>query len=135
VGDGNGVVCNMTERGSRLAGDVVEFFENVERAIAGSPAATELREIRDVLDDPAYVDELARFLAGVNDPDVLNDLLGRMRRLKRRLEERSEKRKLHKDLVVQMGVVGGVGLIGGSIVTASSATFPLIALIPVAGGA
>jgi len=74
----------MTERGSRLAGDVVEFFENVERAIAGSPAATELREIRDVLDDPAYVDELARFLAGVNDPDVLNDLLGRMRRLKRR---------------------------------------------------
>jgi len=125
----------MTERGSRLAGDVVEFFENVERAIAGSPAATELREIRDVLDDPAYVDELARFLAGVNDPDVLNDLLGRMRRLKRRLEERSEKRKLHKDLVVQMGVVGGVGLIGGSIVTASSATFPLIALIPVAGGA
>jgi hypothetical protein len=104
--------------------DFGAFFENLERTLEESPSAGELRDVRDILDDPSYEAELARFIAGINDPDVLGDFLARMRRLRRRMEERCEKRKLQKEIVVQMGVVGGVGLIGGSIIAAASATFP-----------
>ena len=114
---------------------VADFIEKIEHSLEGSPPVYELREIRDILDDPAYVAELTRFMAGINDPDSLSDLLSKMRRIRRKFEERCEKRKLHKDVAVQLGIVGGVGLIGGSIVAAASAAFPPIVLVPVFGGA
>lgn len=118
-----------------MAEDITALFDRLERLLDGKPGSAELVKIRDTLDDPLYVKEVVRFVSGINDPSVAAYLLGKIRRLRREVEAKCEKRKLHKELEVQMGVAGGIGIIGGSIIAAATATFPLVALVPVGGGA
>ncbi len=118
-----------------LAANAVDVFAEIVSGLKGEPAVERLREARDILDDPAFVAELIREIKTINDPDVLSDLLARIRRLRRDMEERRDKKLHNKEMIVQMGVAGGVGLVGGSIVAAAAATFPLIVLLPVVGGA
>ncbi len=118
-----------------MAEDITALFDRLERLLLGKPSAAELTAIRNTLDDPAYVKEIVRFVNGINDPTVSGYLLGKIRRLRREVQAKCEKRKLHKELEVQMGVAGGIGIVGGSIIAAATATFPLLALVPVSGGA
>lgn len=118
-----------------MADDITALFDRLERLLANKHGTAELTEIRDTLDDPLYVREIVRLVGTINDPSVAGYLIGKIRRLRREVEARCEKRKLHKELEVQMGVAGGIGIIGGSIIAAATATFPLIALVPVGGGA
>jgi hypothetical protein len=115
--------------------DVPSLLDEFERLIGGSPDIDALKLIRETLDDAAFGAELVRYLKAINDPDILNKNLRRIRHLKRDIQDRSEDRNYQKEQAVQFGVVGGVGLIGGSIVAAASATFPFIVLIPICGGA
>lgn len=86
--------------------DIGAFLQSLELSIQGAPTADELREIRDVLDVPAFARELKQFVRSINDPDVLSAVLARMRRIRRKAEETCEKRRHHKDLVIQLGVTG-----------------------------
>jgi len=114
--------------------NVLELLEEFERIIDGSPNIDALKMIRETLDDKVFGYELVRYAKEINDPDSRNDLLSRIRHLQRRIEDRREDRNYQKEQAVHIGVVGGVGLIGGSIVAAASATFPVIVLIPIFGG-
>lgn len=118
-----------------LSKNVAELFVGIEKDLNDRPDSGRLRDIRDWLDSPALVAELKSYIAGVNDPDVLNDVLARIQRLKRLLEDERNAREHQKDFLSRAGIGGGIGLVTGSLIAAAHATFPPIALISLGGGA
>lgn len=113
--------------------DVGRFFEDLALGLESPLPSSKPRELGDSLDDPAFLAEMKRYARCINDADVLAAFLGTLRRIRRRLEELRDRRLFQKDVAVQLGVVGGVGVIGASIVAAATAALPLIAIVPVGG--
>ena len=115
--------------------NAAELLTEIETDLEGKVDVRRLRDIRDWLDDPAFLAELLSYIRTLNDPDSLNDIRSRIRHLWRLCEERCDQRKLDKEIILQMGVVGGVGLVTGSLIASASATFPFVVMVPIVGGA
>ena len=114
--------------------DTASYLSRLEEELEGSPDAGALRAARELLDDPAFLHGLKDHLRKINDPDALAAILGRIRRMTRRCEDRSESSAFHKDMALRLGVTGGGGLVFASIIGAITAAAPLLMLIPFAGG-
>ena len=115
--------------------NAAELLTEIETDLEGKVDVRRLRDIRDWLDDPAFLAELLSYIRTLNDPDSLNDIRSRIRHRWRLCEERCDQRKLDKEIILQMGVVGGVGLVTGSLIASASATFPFVVMVPIVGGA
>jgi hypothetical protein len=115
--------------------DAAETLRSIEREVADPVSIERLREVREYIGDPAFLAELQEFRRTRNDPDQIADLASVARRLQWCLGDRCEAHKFEGSVLLQGGMAGGIGLIGGCIVAALTATFPLVAVLPVAGGA
>src|SRR4051794_1652131 len=116
--------------------DIPEALSAIETALIGprTPDAAALRAVRAMVDDPAFLKALKEYMRGINDPDVLAQLLTRLTRLMRHCSDKSDDTKLHSEVGVRAGLGTGVGLVAGSIIAAVSAPVPVITLITIVGG-
>lgn len=86
------------------------------------PSLERLRGIRNVLDRPAFLQNLLVELRGTNDPAVLEEHKELLVNLRRLVEERAQQRKRYKEIIQQLGLGGGIAVSGGGLLGLAAAT-------------
>ena len=68
-------------------------LEEIRRTLDQAPDAKALREIRKILDEPAFFAILSEYLRGVNDPDTKSEILSDLIDISRHCSDKSAQRK------------------------------------------
>jgi hypothetical protein len=75
----------------------------------GEPDARDLRKIRTILDDPAFLSEMSDYLKGVNDPDIRAEIVNAIIAISRECSDRAADRK-NGLTNIRYGIGGGIAL-------------------------
>jgi hypothetical protein len=102
----------------------------------GRPDVNTLRALRRRVDDPAFASAVREYYHRLhNDPSVRIEFLAALQDLLRTAQDHKSDLNYAASQIGAIGIGGGVGLIGGSIVAVATAAFPIVAVIPILGGA
>lgn len=130
------LVCAEFRFGAESGMDVRQAIEELAGQFADRPNLDVLKGVRQRIDDPAFASAITEFSTrGHNDPSVRIDFKKALRSLLRAAQDRKSDLDYEATQVGRIGIGGGVGLVGGSVVAAATAAFPIVVLIPVLGGA
>jgi hypothetical protein len=125
----------LDEQAPVSAWDVVRQPQKIFRLSTGKRLTLrQLQALRDKVDDAGFERSILEYYATINDPDVADEILSLLRRLKRRLQEAREDRVFEREMLNTVGIGGGVGLFGVGVAAILAVGFPIVALVPIFGG-
>ena len=114
--------------------DIEAVLEQVETALSDRLGADELRAIRDLLDDAAFLPQLQALLARRhNDPQIYG-IPNTIARIMRKAEERRDEVETDRGWISTMAAGGGAALIVGSVIASLNPIVGVLALAAAAGG-
>lgn len=115
--------------------ELSELVDEITAAVAGQPTHVELRKLRDKCDSRAVQRAVQDAVRGINDPEKKDEVLDRFQRLLRAIAEKAARLKEQKDQANTIGIGVGSATTAGGIVAAITIAVPVVAIIPVLGGA
>jgi len=116
--------------------DVAALLHEIAAKLRRSMPIEELLQIRDLLDDAAFLPQLkARLRQLDNSPEAKIALLNRLALTMRETERLRDRRESWRSLTGQMAVGGGTGIIIGGVVAFLNPAIGFLALIVAGGGA
>ncbi|MBY0331283.1 MAG: hypothetical protein K2X49_11500 [Acetobacteraceae bacterium] len=114
---------------------VLSILRQCQTDFARNPDAATLDLMRRVLSNPAFAAAVRREVAGINDADVLAELIRITHELRDGFGDRASRREAEAKVVEIFGLTGGIGLPVGSIVAVlTMTTMALFAAVPAALG-
>lgn len=114
---------------------LAQLFDEIASAVAGQPTQAELRKLRDRCDSQAIRRAAREILRSLNHTETRDQVLDHHKRLLRAIEEKVEQTRERKDQAKLIGIGMGSAVTGGGIIAAISIAVPVVAVIPILGGA
>jgi hypothetical protein len=116
--------------------DIREAVEELTEQFSDRPDLRTLRAVRRRVDNPAFASAIREYYnRRHNDPSVRIEFKDSLQRLLRLVQDHKADLDYDATQVGAIGIGGGIGLVGGGVVAAASAAFPIIVLVPIIGGA
>ena len=116
--------------------DIREVVDELTEQFSDRPDLETLRAVRQRLDNPAFASAVREYYdRRHNDPSLRIEFKDSLQKLLRIVQDHKSDLDYDAVQVGAIGVGGGIGLVGGGVVAAASAAFPIIVLVPIVGGA
>lgn len=105
-----------------------KLLQDIRTALNQAPDAGTLRDIREALDEPAFLAEMTEYLRGTNDPDIKAQILSDLIAISRHCTDKGAERK-NELTNVRYGIAFGTALAASGLIgLAAGAPILLIAV-------